>query len=176
MKYFAVQIMTGKEDSFIELFGKTSHSTTLHVIKKKIQSKRKGKSVTLINPIFPGYLFFQSEDERPPVSLISALKRTTSFVRVLPATDAIKPLSDRDAEIVRRLLSFGKEIGTSLVTFDENNRIRVIRGPLTGLEGMIVKVDKRKRRAKVMLEMNDSPLSFDLGFDVMETDRGKTAV
>jgi len=41
-----------------------------------------------------------------------------------------------------------------------------------GLEGRIIKVDRRKRRAKIQLEMNDSPISFDLGFDVLEAVKG----
>ena len=90
-------------------------------------------------------------------------------MRILPATESIKPLNDRDAEIIRHLLSFGKEIGPSLVTFDENKRIKVIRGPMMGMEGLIIKVDMRKKRAKVRLEMNDSPITFDLGFDILES-------
>jgi len=33
----------------------------------------------------------------------------------------------------------------------------------------IVKVNKRKKRAKVRLEMNDSPILFDLGFELLES-------
>jgi transcriptional antiterminator NusG len=66
-------------------------------------------------------------------------------------------------------VAFGGEIGSSLVAFDENNRITVIQGPMMGMEGRIIKVDRRKKRAKVRLEMNDSPISFDLSFEVLES-------
>lgn len=172
MNFFALQVMSGREDAYIELFSRIRPDQTVYNIKKKIQTRKQGKSVSLVSPVFPGYLFFQHPDEKPTPELIRALKRVRNFMRVLPATDAIKPLNDRDAQIIGQLLSFGREIGPSLVMFDENNRIKVIRGPLMGLEGRIIKVDRRKRRAKIQLEMNDSPISFDLGFDVLEAVKG----
>lgn len=169
MNFFAMQIMTGMEDAYVELYSKTNPDIVLYAIKKTIRSRKKGKVVTLVNTVFPGYVFFQFPDLALPPGLIRTLKRTRNFVRILPNTHAIKPLNARDSEIIRHLVSFGQSIGTSLVTFDENNRIKILKGPLAGLEGMIVKVDKRKRRAKVRLDMNDSPITFDLGFEILET-------
>jgi transcriptional antiterminator NusG len=168
MNFFAMQIMTGMEDAYVELLSKTNPDIELFVIKKTIRSRKKGKVVTLINRVFPGYVFFQHPDEELPAILIRTLKRTRNFVRILPDTRAIKPLNARDSDLLHHLVSFGQSIGTSLVTFDENNRIKILKGPLMGLEGMIVKVDKRKRRAKIRLDMNDSPIMFDLGFEVLK--------
>lgn len=175
MNFFAIQVMSGREDAYMELFSKTRPDLTIYNIKKKIRTKRLGKPINHVTCVFPGYLFFQFPDERLSPEVIFTMKRTRHFARLLPATDNIKPLSERDTEIIRRLLSFGREIGPSLVMFDENNRIKVIRGPMMGLEGMIIKVDKRKRRAKIRLEMGDSPISFDLSFDVLESVKEKPA-
>jgi len=169
MNFFAIQIMSGREDAYAELFSKSRPDFSLYSIKKKLPSRKKGKPISKVSCVFPGYLFFQAEGEKPSPGIISALKRTRNFMRILPATDNIKPLNDRDAEIIRHLLSFGKEIGPSLVTFDENKRIKVIRGPMMGMEGLIIKVNMRKKRAKVRLEMNDSPITFDLGFEILES-------
>lgn len=168
MNFFAFQVMSGREDAYIELFSRIRPDQTVYNIKKKIQARKQGKPISLVSCVFPGYLFFQFPGEKPSPELIASLKRIRNFMRILPATDSIKPLNDRDAEIIHQLLSFGREIGPSLVMFDENNRIKVIRGPLMGLEGRIIKVDRRKRRAKIQLEMSDSPISFDLGFDILE--------
>jgi transcription termination/antitermination protein NusG len=168
MSYYAIQVMSGREDAFVELFGKTTPDAIVHNIKKKMKSRRRGKPVTLVNPVFPGYIFLQCQEETIPPELIAALKRTKHFTRILPATDHIKALDERDSRIIRQLVSFGKEIGPSLVTFDENNRIKIIEGPLLGMEGRIVRVDRRKRRAKITLELENSPISFDLGFEVLQ--------
>jgi transcriptional antiterminator NusG len=175
MNFFAIQVMTGCEDFYIELFSKTRADQPLYSIKKKMTSKKKGKTIILTNPIFPGYIFFQCSGEKPSPELMTCMKRVRTFTRFLPASDNIKPLNERDAEIIRHLLSFGKELGSSLVMFDENNRIKVIKGPLFGMEGKIIKVDRRKRRAKIQLEMNDSPMTFDLAFEVIEAIKDKPA-
>ena len=54
------------------------------------------------------------------------------------------------------------------MVFDEHNRIRVISGPLKGLEGQIVKVDRRKGRARVKLELYEDSFMIDFGFDSLE--------
>lgn len=174
MRFFAVQVVSGREDSFIELFSKSRPDLIFHNIKKKMKIRRYGKLVHQVSCVFPGYLFFQYPDDKLSPGVVMALKHSKYFVRILPATDKIIPLSERDAEIIRQFVSFGKEIGPSLVTFDEKNRIRVIKGALFGLEGFIVRVDKRKRRVKVKMDLSDSPILFDLGFDILETIGEKT--
>ena len=62
----------------------------------------------------------------------------------------------------------GEVVEKSKVYFDENKRIRVTEGALKGLEGHIVKVDKRKRRAKVKLALYDDSFLIDFGFELME--------
>lgn len=60
---------------------------------------------------------------------------------------------------------FGPKIGDSMVHFDENERIVVDEGPLKGLEGSIIKVDRRKQRAKIQLDFHGSTYTLDLGFE-----------
>jgi transcriptional antiterminator NusG len=55
------------------------------------------------------------------------------------------------------------------VYFDRNSRIVVLEGPLMGLEGKIIKVDKRKGRAKIKLDLYDNSFSCDLAFEVIGT-------
>jgi transcriptional antiterminator NusG len=59
--------------------------------------------------------------------------------------------------------------GKSRVYFNENSRIVVIEGPLMGLEGKIIKVDKRKGRAKIKLDLYDEAFAIDLAFEVIGT-------
>jgi len=97
-----------------------------------------------------------------------AYRRTDGFYRFLRTNQDIAPLSDRDLEIVLHFIkSAGPIAGKSRVYFDENARIVVVEGPLMGLEGKIVKVDKRKRRAKIKLDLYDDSFTIDLAFDVI---------
>ena len=53
------------------------------------------------------------------------------------------------------------------MTFDANQRIVVEKGPMKGLEGQIIKVDKRKKRARVRLDLYDSTFEIDFGFELL---------
>jgi transcriptional antiterminator NusG len=58
-------------------------------------------------------------------------------------------------------------VGKSKVYFNENSRIVVVEGPLYGLEGRIIKADKRKRRAKINLDLYNDSFTIDLAFDII---------
>jgi transcriptional antiterminator NusG len=78
-------------------------------------------------------------------------------------------LQDKDLEIVLHFIKMaGPVAGRSRVYFDENSRIVVADGPLLGLEGKIIKVDKRKGRAKIKLDLYDDSFSIDLAFEVIQ--------
>ena len=70
--------------------------------------------------------------------------------------------------MLSHFLAFGEIVDKSMVTFDEDRRIRVLSGPLKGLEGRIVRVDRRKGRAKVRLEMYEDSFEIDFGFESLE--------
>lgn len=55
----------------------------------------------------------------------------------------------------------------SKVYFNEEDRIVVSEGPLKGLEGRIIKVDKRKGRAKIKLDFYDNSFAIDLAFEII---------
>jgi transcriptional antiterminator NusG len=118
-----------------------------------------------IEPVFPGYIFLESENfDR---ELYWAIRTTSGFYRFLPDNRNPKPLEGMDLSILKHFISFGPVAQASKVHFDENDRIHVTEGPLKGLEGKIIKVDKRKGRAKVKLDMYDESFLIDLAFEVM---------
>jgi len=84
------------------------------------------------------------------------------------SNDNIVPLSKEDKELLNHFLSFGEIVDKSLVTFDRNNRIKVVSGPLQGLDGLIVKVDRRKKRAKVKLDLYKNSFIIDFGFEALD--------
>ena len=92
----------------------------------------------------------------------------TGFFRFLQSNENIEPLSEGDKNLLLHFLSFGQVIEKSMVYFDEGKRIRVMSGPLKELEGKIVKVDRRKGRAKVKLDMFENSFLIDFGFEALE--------
>jgi transcriptional antiterminator NusG len=172
MNYYALQVKTRAEENFIRLFSRANvtHQTTqfrLIFLKRAMPVKKAGIIQKKLEPIFPGYIFLESESFSNAIRW--AIRTMPGFFRFLPETRSPKPLEGRDLATLKHFLSFGNVAERSIVRFDDNDRIVVQEGPLKGLEGRIVKVDKRKGRAKVKLDMYDEAFLIDLAFEVLDT-------
>jgi transcription termination/antitermination protein NusG len=172
MRYYTIHVLTSSEDDFARRLLPVLGQGRLIVPKKMMPIRRGGKKLQKLLPVFPGYVFIESEDILDELSAYWVIRRTPGFIRFLRESSSPSPLSDRDVALLRRFMSFGEYADTSKVTFDENDRIVVLEGPLRGLEGQIVKVNRRKGRAKVLLDMYGEAFPIDLGFEVVERVKG----
>lgn len=175
MNYYALQVKTRSEDLFITKVTKSLDQEVSNTIrfffpKKKMPIRKEGKIKWEICPIFPGYIFLETEDLDTSISkhpIYWATRTTPGFYRFLPISQEPKPLEGRDLATLQHFLSFGALAEQSKVMFDENDRIKVIVGPLKGLEGRIIKVDKRKKRARIQLDMYEKSFHIDLAFEII---------
>jgi len=169
MEYYAIQVWTGKEDDFADRISRdpAMNSKTM-VPKKAMQVRRAGKMRREERPLFPGYVFVASETGELDNEQRWALRSCKFFVRALPTTAEPRPVKEKDRRLLAHFMSFGKVADISKVSFDVDERIVVIEGPLKGLEGLIVKVDMRKRRAKLRLDMCDNSFLVDMGFEILD--------
>lgn len=169
MEYYAIQVRTRSEERYIRLF--TSHhpgeNIQLLFPRRRLSIRRKGVTVDELAPVFPGYVFLV-HDGRPPNRLFWSLRRTDGFYRILKSNKDIRPLEGSDLKVVLHFIGIGTIAEKSKVYFNDEDRIVVKEGPLKGLEGQIVKVDKRKGRAKIKLDLYDDSFAIDLAFEVIE--------
>ena len=169
MHYYALQVKTRGEEKYIKLFRALHPEITLpiHFPQRSLDIRRRGAIIHSRSGIFPGYIFIETENDDDILNYHWAFRRTEGFYRFLRSNQDICPLADRDLELVLHFIKTGPLAGKSLVIFDENSRIVVIEGPLAGLEGRIIKVDKRKGRAKIKLDIYGDSFSIDLGFEAL---------
>ena len=169
MNYYAVQVKTGKEPELlkkIRTLNEENHEIQAYFPRRVLYIKKKGIRKKVDAPVFPGYIFLEIDALSLP--LCWQLRKTPNFYHFLPNNQNPLPLADNDLSLLRHFLSFGEVTVPSKVYFDENSRICVIEGALKGLEGKIIKVDRRKQRAKVLLDMYTDSFPIDLAFDVIE--------
>jgi transcriptional antiterminator NusG len=171
MKYYAVQVKTRCEEKYIKLL-RGLHPEIPYPIyfpRRQIDIRRKGRVSVSTAPVFPGYIFIELAETENIFSHQWSFRRTDGFFRFLRSNQNISPLADRDLELVLHFIQkVGPVAGKSRVYFNENSRIIVTGGPMMGLEGQIIKVDKRKGRAKIKLDLYDDSFSIDLAFEVID--------
>ena len=168
MNYYVIQVKTRGEDEYLQRAGHLleENEATLVWPRRNLRIRRRGEWRDVVAPIFPSYLFLEAEEVTP--SLYERFRRIPGFYRFLISNDNIVPMSSEDRTLLTHFLSFGEIVDKSVVYFDENNRIRIVSGPLQGLEGRIVKVDRRKGRAKVKLDIYSDSFLIDLGFEALD--------
>jgi transcriptional antiterminator NusG len=169
-QYYAIQVRTRGELKYLRLLRALHPELTipLHFPQRALDIRRAGKIIHSKAAIFPGYIFAEIEDTDSIFRYHRDFRRTDGFFRFLRSNQDISPLQGKDLELVLHFIrNVGPLAGKSRVVFDENSRIIVIEGPLSGLEGKIIKVDKRKGRAKIKLDLYDDSFSIDLAFEVL---------
>jgi transcriptional antiterminator NusG len=168
--YYAIQVKTRGELKYLRLLRALHPELTMpiHFPQRVLDIRRAGKIVPSRAAVFPGYIFAELEDTDSMFRYHWDFRRTDGFFRFLRSNQDIAPLQGKDLEVVLHFVkNAGPLAGKSRVVFDENSRIVVVEGPLSGLEGKIIKVDKRKGRAKIKLELYDDSFSIDLAFEVL---------
>jgi transcriptional antiterminator NusG len=125
-----------------------------------LRIRKGGQWQDSLAPLFPGYVFLRAE--RVDETSWHSLRTLPGFIRFLPASGRILPLDDHDQATLLHFLSFGEVVEKSVVTFDEAGRIRVVSGLLMRMEGLIIKVDRRKGRTRVRLELISEVIAHHL--------------
>ena len=96
---------------------------------------------TFTEALFPGYVFMETQNlER---ATIETLKKVNGFYHFLADNSAPQKLEGSDLTYYSTFRNNGEIMGISRARFDENQRIKIVDGPLLGFEGKIIRVNKR---------------------------------
>jgi len=167
---YALQVKTKGEEKFIRQARalRPDYGQGLSFPQRRLDIRKGGKVRPSRLAVFPGYVFLELSAEEDVKSCFWAFRKIEGFYRFLRSNRDIAPLQNKDLELVMHFIKLGPVAEKSKVYFNEESKIVVLYGPLAGLEGKIVKIDKRKKRAKVALDLYDDSFHIDLAFEVIE--------
>ena len=109
--------------------------------------------------MLPGYVFVSCGGTVADYYRLSAIP---DAVRILPGKGVYTPVPDDQMAWILELGNSGSPWSISTAT-DQDGRIKVLSGPLTGRESMIRSWDKRRRRAKILIKVLDQRRWIDVG-------------
>ena len=104
--------------------------------------------------LFPGYVFLIAENLE---QLVENLRKVTGMTRLLGTGDEIIPLSQEEEQLVA--------MSTGII---ENDQVRILTGPLQGMEGYIRKINRHKRKAWVSIEMFGRSVDMEVGLEIIK--------
>ena len=113
-----------------------------------------------MEPLLPGYVFL--ETERLDAEVLESVRSVKGFYHFLFSNEAPRRLQGYDLEYFTSFRRNGEILGFSNVTFDEDQRILIIDGPLKGFEGKIIRVNRRCHRVTIVIDMFGDQKKVDL--------------
>jgi transcription elongation factor/antiterminator RfaH len=99
------------------------------------------KQTTMV-PLFSGYLFVRIDLSKDSTLQVLKAPGVVSFVR--NQTGPL-PIPERQIEDIRTVLAVGPRLSQQYVPLKMGDRVRVVRGPLVGVEGILVRANSESR-------------------------------
>ncbi len=106
----------------------------LPLVRRQIQWKDRKKAVDI--PLFPGYCFARFGWEGS-----STVLRTRGVVRVIGGSGRPEPIPDYEIDAIKKLMAHTLPFD-SHPYLQKGMRVRIIRGPLEGVKGILSRKDK----------------------------------
>jgi transcriptional antiterminator NusG len=121
-------------------------------------SRRKDRKKSIRVPLFPGYLFVRTQMDQ--FAYYEILK-TKSVVRILCSAGVPAPIPDEQIHGIQILMKNNIAI-TPCQYLKAGERARVVNGPLTGIEGILIKIKPNKNRLVLSVDLIKESVSVEL--------------
>ncbi len=135
--WYALRTKSRHEKVVRDQLDKQGIEPLLPTVKRLSQWKDRKKEIEV--PLFSGYCFVRfSQHEKAPV------QKTTGVVEIVGSGQRPEPIPEQEIDALRRLM-------TSVLPYDphpylhEGMKVEVVRGPLQGVQGILLRKEKRHR-------------------------------
>ena len=161
VQWYALFVKTGEEEDMRKYLETLLPDINMKILipKRKLQERRKGKVYEEIKTLMPGYVLVKTEMD---VDFYYRLKKMPGLLKILRDESEPLPIPEHEIAVILALTNQGDVIEFSEV-YKEGDRIKVARGPMKGLEGIIESYDHRKKRLKIRLEILGQVKKVDIG-------------
>jgi len=163
--WYVIQTKASNEEKVKRKVEKSKIENIITLLpKRKLWIRRKGEFFYELKPLFSGYFFIQVKMD--PL-IAKRIKKVPGVIRILGNQGVPKAVPPKEMAIIFSLMQEEDTIPPSKAFFI-NDRVKILAGPLFGMEGKIVAVDKRKRRIKIKLPLFNTYKEVYLSFEVVE--------
>lgn len=165
--WYVVQVRTGTEESIkIQCERNVSDSILKRSFIPYYEERRRwhGSWTTIKRILFPGYVFIVTEDVE---ELYEQLKRVLGLTKILGSGGEIVPLSDDEVNFMERIGGEEQLVGMSEGII-EGGQVRIYEGPLQGMEGLVKRIDRHKRKAWLEIKLFGRVQLVQVGLEIVE--------
>lgn len=125
----------------------------------RVRSARAGATRVMPAPMFPGYLFVR--DRMDKLRYVEVLK-VRGIVRILEdGWTRLTPVADAEIDAIRRVVDANVPV-SPYAHLQQGDRVRVVDGPLSGVEGIFVQDKLHKGRLVLSIDLLGRSVSAEI--------------
>ena len=164
--WYVVQVRTGTEENILIQCRKFIPDTVLERCFIPYYEEKKhirGTWTILKKVLFPGYVFMVAENSD---ILHDQLKKVIGLTKIIGTGETVVPLTQKEIAFLQRFGGDDQVVAMSEGVI-EQSKVRILSGPLCGMEGLIKKIDRHKRKAWLELPMFGRMQQVEVGLEIV---------
>lgn len=156
MYWYAIYTQSRHEQKVYKQLIKKEIETFLPLIEQWSRRKDRRKRIRL--PLFAGYLFVRTlMDAYTHLEIL----KTDSVVRILGSNGKPIPIPNEQIFAIQALIKSGMAV-TPCAYLREGMKVRVVNGPLIGVEGILLKTQPQKHRLVLSVDLLKESVSVEI--------------
>lgn len=156
MHWYAVYTQSRHEKKVYERLIKKNIETFLPLIERWSRRKDRRKKIKIA--LFPGYLFVRT---RMDAYCYLEILKTDGVVRILGHNGQPEPIPHEQISAIQALIKNGITV-TPCAYLKEGMKVRVVNGPLLGIEGILLKNRYKKHRLIISVDLLQESVSVEI--------------
>lgn len=149
MNWYVLRTVPGKEGKNLLMLQTEFADLKILFPKRKLSWRKQGKIFEVIKPLFSGYLFVYTDFHR-----LTDLRNWLWFNQVemwvVKSGSTPVPVTPEEIILLQRLTGGGEIVENSRIATN-GSQVKIVAGPLVGLEGIVKRYSRRNRRIVVEL-------------------------
>ncbi|MBP2654771.1 MAG: hypothetical protein H6Q73_2340 [Firmicutes bacterium] len=169
IEWYVLRTACGKEDAVLVILRKMFFEVEFIYPRRRVSWRKQGRIIDLLRPLFEGYLFVVCPKER--ITLFDQLLRMSklNIAWLVYSAGTLVPILNAERQLIQQLIGSDGIVDVSMVK-NRNNQLEIVNGPLVGLENIVKKVSRRKRRITVEIPIFEEKRDIELEGILVDTD------
>ena len=170
--WYVLKCMGGTEEKLVNrIENKADRSRYEHcwIPTRTERRKYRGKIVDVRMKLFTGYVFISTKDID---GLFLDFRSKLDFLKVLKNDDTFCPLGESDVEVIKHLTGWKPDKPSNNVEMSVgviiDGVLKVLDGPLSGMEEYVVKIDRTKKKAWLEMKLFCETKRFVAGLEIIQ--------
>lgn len=168
--WYVVQVVGGREETARHLIDKFVDAGTykeVFVPRYRATQKVDGELKYYHPVLTPGYVIV---DTTKVDAFESQLRCVPAFTRLLGNNECFKALDREERAWLEEWTKPNERVVQGSIGRINKGKLKILSGPLVGMEGRVVKVNRRKKKATVLMNVMGRPKEISLELEII----GKT--